>query len=216
MPCRDHVSWRTLIAGYSHNSQYHRSLELFAEMTNLGTVPSAMVVASILPALGKLNLHEEGRLVHGVILKQGFDCDVVGSALIDMYSLCGLTGETQLLLSIWSGWDLMIWNSAIAGSASAENYGLALSIFAKMWESEFKPNSITLMSILPICTKMGAHKQGMEIHCHAIRNGLDMAVSVSNSLIDMYCKCGYLDLGLKVFDKMVEKDIISYNTIISS
>lgn len=92
MPCRDHVSWRTLIAGYSHNSQYHRSLELFAEMANSDTVPSAMVVANILPALGKLNFHEEGRLVHGVILKQGFDCDVVGSALIDMYSLCGLTG----------------------------------------------------------------------------------------------------------------------------
>lgn len=217
MPCRDDVSWRTLIAGYSHNSHYGRSLELFLEMTNLGITPCSMVVASILPALGKLNLSEEGKVMHGLIIKQGFDSDVVvGSALIDMYSLCGLTGATEALLSIWSDWDLMIWNSAIAGTSSVENYGMALSLFRRMWESKTIPNSITLMSILPICTKMGAHKQGLEIHCHAIRNGLDMAVSVSNSIIDMYCKCGYLGHGLKVFDQMVEKDIITYNTIISS
>ncbi|KAH6787530.1 hypothetical protein C2S52_007082 [Perilla frutescens var. hirtella] len=217
MHYRDDVSWRTLIAGYSQNSQYTRSLELYAEMISWGVIPSGMVVASILPALGKLNLSQEGKVMHGFILKRGFDSDVVvGSALIDMYSLCGLTGETEVLLSIWSDWDLMIWNSAISGNASVENYGMALAIFRKMWESKFIPNSITLMSILPICTKMGAHKQGLEIHCHAIRNGLDTVVSVCNSIIDMYCKCGYLWHGLKVFDKMVAKDIISYNTLISS
>ncbi|KAI3449321.1 hypothetical protein Pfo_005986 [Paulownia fortunei] len=217
MLCKDHVSWRTLIAGYSHNCQYGRCLELYLEMINLGVKPSAIVVASILPALGRLNLSEQGKVMHGFILKQGFDFDVVvGIALIDMYSSCGLTGEMEVLLSIWSDWDIMIWNSAIAGHASGENFDLAISVFRKIWKSKFKPNSITLVSILPICTKMGALKQGMEVHGHAIRSSLTMAASVSNSLVDMYCKCGYLGLGLKVFDHMMEKDIVSYNTIISA
>ncbi|KAL8544744.1 hypothetical protein ACS0TY_005103 [Phlomoides rotata] len=36
MRCRDDVSWRTLIAGYSQNSQCRKCLELFLEMINLG------------------------------------------------------------------------------------------------------------------------------------------------------------------------------------
>lgn len=217
MPCRDDVSWRTLIAGYSQNSQYHKSLELFLEMINLGVKPSRISVASILPALGKLNLSEQGKVIHGFIIKQGFEFDViVGTALVDMYSSCGLTVETEILLSIWSDWDIMIWNSAIAGHASAENYNFALTVFRKMRKTKFKPSSITLMSILPVCTKLGALKLGMEVHCHAIRNSLEVAISVSNSIIDMYCKCGYLGLGLKVFDDMVEKDVVSYNTMISA
>ncbi|KAL8544745.1 hypothetical protein ACS0TY_005104 [Phlomoides rotata] len=155
--------------------------------------------------------------MHGFIIKQGFDFDVVvGSALVDMYSSCGLTGETEILLSIWSDWDIMIWNSAIAGHASAENYGFALGVFQKMRKTKFELSSIALMSILPVCTKLGALKLGMEVHCHVIRSSLEMAVSVSNSIIDMYCKCGYLELGLKVFDDMMEKDVVSYNTIISA
>ncbi|XP_047979222.1 pentatricopeptide repeat-containing protein At3g16610-like [Salvia hispanica] len=214
MLCRDDVSWGTLIAGYSCNADYHFCIEVYAQMMSLGIFPSAVVVASVLPAIGKLGLAEDGRGMHGLILKRGFDSDVVvGSALMEMYSRCGLMGEMRLLLSVWSDWDVMIWNSAIS---SVEDQGLGLSIFRKMWESKFKPNSITLMSILPICTKMGAHKQGKEIHCYAIRNGLDMAVSVCNSVVDMYCKCGFLGVGQNLFDRMVERDIVSYNTIISS
>ncbi|XP_011079953.1 pentatricopeptide repeat-containing protein At1g06140, mitochondrial-like [Sesamum indicum] len=217
MPCKDVVSWSTLIAGYSQNCEYERSLVLYLEMINLGVKPSAIIVASILPTLGKLNLSEHGKVMHGFILKKGFDSDVVVScALIEMYSSCGLAGGLEVLLSLWSDWDIMVWNSAIAGHAACENFNLALSVFRKIWKSKCKPNCITLVSILPICTKMGALKQGMEVHCHAIRSSLIGAVSVGNSLIDMYCKCGYLGHGLKVFDHMMEKDIVSYNTIISA
>lgn len=214
---KDIVSWNTLIAGYSLNFQYHRSIELYYEMISLGMKPSALVVSTFLHALGKLNLSEQGAAMHGFILKQGFDFDVVvACALIDMYSSCGFTGELDILLSIWSDWDIMIWNSAIAGHASCGNFDVALNIFRDIWKASVKPNSITMMSILPICTKMGALKQGMEVHCHLLRSSDIMTVSVGNSLIDMYCKCGYLGYGLKVFDHMTEKDIISYNTMISA
>ncbi|KAL0436055.1 UNVERIFIED_CONTAM: Pentatricopeptide repeat-containing protein [Sesamum radiatum] len=156
MPCKDVVSWSTLIAGYSQNCEYKRSLELYVEMINLGVKPSAIIVASILPTIGKLNLSEQGKVMHGFILKQGFDSDVVVScALMEMYSSCGLAGELEVLLSLWSDWDIMIWNSAIAGHAACENFDLALSVFRKIWKSKCKPNSITLVSILPICTKWG-------------------------------------------------------------
>ncbi|KAL3641529.1 hypothetical protein CASFOL_016497 [Castilleja foliolosa] len=215
MLCKDDVSWRTLISGYSQNSQYEQSLELYSARGPYNK-PSAVVVASVLPAIGKLNLLEQGKAIHAFILKQRFDCDVVvGITLMEMYSSCGSTREMETLLTVWPD-NLIVWNSAIVGH---ENYDFALGIFRKMlWESDdkLKPNHVTFVSVLPICTKMGALKQGMEIHCYAIKSTL-MPVSVSNSLVDMYCKCGYLGYGLRVFDCCtMEKDIVSYNTIISA
>ncbi|GER45870.1 pentatricopeptide repeat (PPR) superfamily protein [Striga asiatica] len=221
MPCKDHVSWRTLIAGYSHNCLYERSLDLYLERTKKSklTPDDVHVVASVFPAIGKLNLSEQGKAMHGFIIKHGFDDDVVlRIALMDMYSSCGLTREMDTLLSVWP--DIMVWNSAIAGHAAGEKFDLALIVFRRMWTTSsqllIRPNSVTLVSILPICTKMGVLKQGMELHCYAVKNTVIMAVSVSNSLIDMYCKCGYLGLGRRVFDHMSEKDIVSYNTLISA
>ncbi|GFP89562.1 pentatricopeptide repeat-containing protein at4g33990 [Phtheirospermum japonicum] len=217
MLCKDDVSWRTLISGYSQNSQYQQSLELYSARSRpYSKPPSAVLVASVLPAIGKLNLPEHGKAMHAFILKQGwFDRDVVvGIALMDMYSSCSSAREMEVLLNAWPD-DLVVWNSAIAGH---ENYDFALGVFRKMlWESDKpKPNHVTFVSVLPICTKMGALKQGMEIHCYTIKSTI-MPVSVSNSLIDMYCKCGYLGLGLRVFDHcMMEKDVVSYNTIISA
>lgn len=216
MSCKDMISWSILIAGYLQNCEYGKCIELYFEMKNLGVKPNAVTTASVLSVLGKLNLSKQGKEMHGYILKQRFDIDVVvGSALIDMYANCSLIREAEMMFGIMSDRDIMVWNSMIAGCASTENIDSAFRIFRKIWESECKPNSITLMSVLPLCAKMGVLGQGKVVHCHAIRNGL-MVVSVRNSLIDMYCKCGFLELGVKVFDHMMERNVISYNTIISA
>lgn len=63
---------------------------------------------------------------------------------------------------------------------------------------------------------MGAIRQGKEIHGYATKSGLGSNASVGNSLIDMYSKCGYLELGVKVFNQMKVKSVITYNTMISA
>ncbi|KAI9082631.1 hypothetical protein K1719_035500 [Acacia pycnantha] len=111
---------------------------------------------------------------------------------------------------------LKLWNSLIVGYNLAAELDKAFFTFKSIWETEHKPNSVTRLSVLPICTKLGAFRQGKEIHSHAIKRGLGSIASVGNSLIDMYSKCGYLDLALKVFNQMMMKNIVTYNTIISA
>ncbi|KAK9281900.1 hypothetical protein L1049_004807 [Liquidambar formosana] len=215
MACKDVVSWSTLIAGYSQNCQYHESIELYLQMKSSGLRTNAVIVASVLPAFAKLKLLQQGKEIHNYILKQGFESDIVlGSALIDMYTDCGSKREAEYIFEIMSNRDITIWNSMIAGHALDGDIGSAFGIFQRIWEYKLRPNSITLVSILPMCTRMGIPRQGREIHGYTIRSSLETVVSVGNSLIDMYCKCGYLELGVKVFDRMVEKNIVTYNTII--
>lgn len=214
---KDAVSWGTLIAGYSQNCECQKSVDLYMEMTMSGLRTSAVTVASVLPGFGKLGLLKQGKEMHNYILKQGFEDDiVVGSALIDMYSNCGSSREAEHVFKMASRRDIMLCNSMIAGHSANDQNDSAFGVFRGIWDCMLKPNSITMMSILPICTKLGALKQGKEMHGYAIRSSLLNVISVGNSLIDMYCKCGFLQLGVNLFNCMIEKNVVTYNSIISS
>ncbi|XAR61477.1 hypothetical protein NMG60_11035192 [Bertholletia excelsa] len=217
MVYNDNVSWSTLISGCIQNCQYQHGVKLYLEMKRSGIRTTAVTAASVLAGFAKLKLLKQGKEMHSYIIKQGYETDfVVGSALINMYASCGSKRESEKIFKIMSDRDITICNSAIMGHASDEDFDSVFWIFRRVWDSGLKPNSITLISILPVCTKMGTVKQGKEIHGYAIRSGHTMILSVGNSLIDMYCKCGYLDLGMKVFDQMLEKNIVTFNTIVSA
>ncbi|PIA60624.1 hypothetical protein AQUCO_00300258v1 [Aquilegia coerulea] len=214
---KDVVSWSTLIAGHSQNCEYSKSIEVYVEMKHSGIRTNAVTVASILPGLANLKLLRQGKEMHNYVIKNRFESDVfIGSALIDMYANCGSMREAGCIFEIMSDRDINIWNSMIVGYNLNGDTDSALLIFRRIGESILRPNSITILSVLPLCTKMGTLSLGKEIHSYAIRNGLGSVVSVGNSLMDMYCKCGYLEQGVQVFDQMVEKDIVTYNTIIAA
>ncbi|KAF5207871.1 Pentatricopeptide repeat-containing protein [Thalictrum thalictroides] len=214
---KDVVSWSTLIAGHSQNCEYIKSIEVYVEMKHSGIRTNAVTVASILPVLANLKLLKQGKEMHNYVIKNRLDSDVfIGSALIDMYANCGSMREVGHIFEIMSDRDINIWNSMIVGYNLNGDTDSALEIFRRIGESLLRPNSITILSVLPLCTKMGTMRLGKEIHSYATRNGLGSFVSVGNSLMDMYCKCGYLEQGVQVFDQMVEKDIVTYNTIIAA
>lgn len=48
-----------------------------------------------------------------------------------------------------------------------------------------------------------------------IRRGFALDVAVGDSLIAVYAKCGSLDNGFQVFDKMSTKDVISWTAMIA-
>ncbi|KEH43176.1 putative tetratricopeptide-like helical domain-containing protein [Medicago truncatula] len=217
MVFRDIVSWSTLIAGYSQNGMYKESFELYVRMVNMGLTTNEIVVSTVLPALGKLKLFKQGKEMHNFVLKQGLLTDVVvGSALVDMYANCGSIKEAESIFRNMLDMDIMVWNSLIAGYNLVGDFQSAFFTFREIWVAEHRPNHITLVSVLPICTQIGALRQGKEIHCYATRSGLGLNISVGNSLIDMYSKCGFLELGVKVFNQMMVKNTITYNTMISA
>lgn len=213
---KDVVSWSSLIAGYSKNCLYKKSCELYIKMNKTGMGTNVITAASVLPGLGKLKLLKQGKEMHSYVLKQDFVSDVVvRSSLIDMYANCGSIREAEFILEEMDVMDITLLNSMMAGYSLNGDIDSALGIFRRIWDFCLRPNSITLLSILPICTRLGHLRHGKETHGFATRSCLVTVVSIGNSLIDMYCKCGYLELGVNVFNHMLEKNIVSYNIIIS-
>eukprot|EP01018_Ginkgo_biloba_P009890 Gb_09361 [translate_table: standard] len=70
-------------------------------------------------------------------------------------------------------------------------------------------------SLLHDCVNMKALEHGKEIHAHMIRTEFMPDIFLWNKLISMYAKCGSLVYARQVFDKIPERDTVSFNGMIS-
>ncbi|KNA03704.1 hypothetical protein SOVF_206570 [Spinacia oleracea] len=75
-------------------------------------------------------------------------------------------------------------------------------------------DSFIVSSVLTSCSQIGCVLSGREIHGFALKKGLDFDVYVGNTLIQMYSECGFLGSAQLVFEKLVESDVVSWNTMI--
>ncbi|XP_023000936.1 pentatricopeptide repeat-containing protein At4g32430, mitochondrial [Cucurbita maxima] len=91
----------------------------------------------------------------------------------------------------------------------------ALRLFKKhiRWDLDGNADEFTLALALKACC--GVPKLGRQIHGFAISSGLVLNISVSNSLMNMYCKSGQLERAFSVFENLHDPDIVSWNTILS-
>ncbi|CAN6470309.1 unnamed protein product [Victoria cruziana] len=107
------------------------------------------------------------------------------------------------------------WNAIIAGSVQNGHGDNALQIFRQMLSLSVKPNYVTVLSILPACANLLAAKKVKEIHAYLYNIGLELEASIANSLIDTYSKSGNLSSARMIFDRLLSRDIISWNSMIA-
>jgi pentatricopeptide repeat protein len=74
----------------------------------------------------------------------------------------------------------------------------------------------SLHEMLQLFARTRAPMEGKACHAQIIYVGLQTDVLTSNMLINMYAKCGLVDCARKVFDKMPERSLVSWNTMIGS
>eukprot|EP01018_Ginkgo_biloba_P029665 Gb_20774 [translate_table: standard] len=216
MSTRDVVSWSAMIAGYAHNGRASEALTLFHQMQLEDMKPNSVTFACVLPACAQLGAMQQGKLIHDYIIRSGFESDViVGTALIDMYAKCGSLEIARKLFDKMSERNVVSWSAMIAGYAQNGHANEALKLFDQMQLLGVKPDSVTMVSVLQACAHLGALQQGKWIHDYIIRNHFEADVSVGTALIDMYAKCGSVEVARQCFDKMPKRNVISWSAMIS-
>ncbi|KAI5670252.1 hypothetical protein M9H77_10616 [Catharanthus roseus] len=106
------------------------------------------------------------------------------------------------------------WNSLIAGYTEKGLYEDALALYFQMVEEDVEPDQHTFPRVLKACGGIGFIGVGKEIHRHVIRCGLGDDGFVLNALVDMYAKCGDIVKARKVFDRIMNKDLVSWNSML--
>eukprot|EP01018_Ginkgo_biloba_P039369 Gb_08567 [translate_table: standard] len=214
MARRDMVSWNSMISGLAQNGQSEEALKLFRQLDLAGVIPNSVTIASVLPACSCLAALQQGKKIHNYIIRRGFEVDVfVMNSLIDMYVKCGSIEDAYQVFVNMSERDVVSWN-AIIGYIFMGCHNEIFK-FSQMKMEGVKPDSVTMASILAGCTCVGALQKGKELHCHLLVSGFESHISVANALIDMYAKCGSIEVARCVFDKMSQRTVVSWNTMIS-
>ncbi|KAI4301710.1 hypothetical protein L6164_034961 [Bauhinia variegata] len=129
------------------------------------------------------------------------------------------TGKLEIGLKIFRQMNersIVSWNMMISCLAQNRQDNQALQLFYEMLDQGFEPDEATLVTVLPICSRLGAVDAGNWIHSYASSRGLKQDfVAVGNSLVDFYCKCGNLEVAWSIFNDMSHKNVVSWNTMIS-
>lgn len=80
----------------------------------------------------------------------------------------------------------------------------ALRIFHQMQIGDVKLDPLTMASVLSACAILGIIEEGKQLHDYIVRLGFESDVSVCNSLVAIYAKCG-----------MSKRNVISWNAMIA-
>ena len=212
---RDVVTWNVMIGGLAEHGCGHEAYELFLQMKREGFKPDAITYMSILNACASAGALEWVKEVHTHALEAGFESDVrVGNALVHMYAKCGSIDDARLAFDKMEERDVVTWTVMIGGLAEHGCGHEAYELFLQMKREGFKPNAITYMSILNACASAGALEWVKEVHTHAREAGFESDVRVGNALVHMYAKCGSIDDARLAFDKMEERDVVTWNVMI--
>ncbi|CAN6477297.1 unnamed protein product [Victoria cruziana] len=140
--------------------------------------------------------------------------NVSWNAMITSFAKAGDTAAARRLFDEMPQRDLVSWTSIIAGYSQASQFSESLALFRRMLQENIKPDEITLVSVLSACGHLGALNIGKWIHNYIQQNGVKSDVYLGNALVDMYCKCGSIDMAVDVFYNMPQKDVLSWNSII--
>eukprot|EP00249_Psilotum_nudum_P015903 c25573_g7_i1 orf=2-622(+) len=132
-----------------------------------------------------------------------------------MYAKCGSICQARQIFDKMRKRNVVSWTAMISGYAQHGHVEEALKLFWQMHQECIKPDNITFASILKACASKAALEHGREIHASIIKNGFESDVLVGSTLVDMYAKCGTIDHARHVFDKMPDRNVVSWTAMIS-
>lgn len=216
LPKRDEILWNAMIDRYLETGFRKEAIELFRQMEAEGVKRSQATFLSVLKTCnGEENL-EEGKQLHREITSLGLESDVrVQTALVSMYCKCGGLAVARQLFDKFPRKDVIIWTTMISGYVDRDFSEEAFNLFRSMRKAGVRPTMPTFLAMLKACKRPELLQQGKWLHGHIVSAGFEMDERVGTALIIMYSRCQSLVDAQKVFDKIPQKNVISWTALIS-
>ncbi|POO03902.1 DYW domain containing protein [Trema orientale] len=219
MPHRNLITWNAMIAGYTLEGNGKSALIFFRKMQEQGEVPDEYTFTSTLKACSGLGAIRQGSQVHACLITRGFPCQVqttIAGALVDLYVKCRRLFEARKVFEQIKEKNIISWSSLILGYAQEGNVQEAKDLFRQLRGSMcHQIDGFVLSSLMGVFADFALVEQGKQIHALTtkIPSGLD--ISVANSILDMYLKCGCIDESERLFNEMLAKNVVSWTVMIT-
>lgn len=211
----DLICCNAMIAGYTCNNDTEAALRLFKELVALGKTVNSSTIVGLIPVASPFDHLQLAKSIQSFCLKCGILSNPsVSTALTTVYCRLNEIESARQLFDESPEKSLASWNSMISGYAQNGLTEAAISLFREMMPV-FSPNPITITSILSACAQLGTVSLGKWVHGLIKSKNLESNIFVKTALVDMYAKCGNIKEARDLFDLMTEKNVVTWNAMIS-
>lgn len=208
--------WNLMISEYAKIRNFSEGINLFKKMQELGIQPNSYTFSSILKCFATIGNVEAGEKIHGYLYKLGFGSyNTVMNSLIALYFKKGRVESARKVFDELSDRDVISWNSMISAYASNSLGEKGVEIFIQMLCLGIYMDLATVVNVLVACAGVGSLPLGRALHAYAIKACFDGEIMFCNTLLDMYSKCGDLRDAIRVFERMSERSVVSWTSMMA-
>ncbi|EMS47207.1 hypothetical protein TRIUR3_22087 [Triticum urartu] len=204
MPQQDHVAWNAMLTGYVRVGRAREALGLFDEMQKAGVSVGEATLVSVLTACAQMGALERGMWVHSYVCSRGMRVSVtLGTALLDMYSKCGVVTMAMEVFESMTERNIYTWTSALSGLAMNGMGEECLELFKRMESTGMEPNGVTFVAVLRGCSVAGLVEEGRAcFDSMKDKHKAEPWLEHYGCMVDLYGRAGRLDDAVNFINSM--------------
>lgn len=208
--------WNAMIGGYAQCGYGFEAIVTASLMRRKGIFMDKYTFINVIQGcslLGDLNF---GRQIHGLIIRSELELSApVMNALMDMYFKNGGMKSGLVVFKKMDDRDVVTWNTVFGSFSQHEDPKDISSLFHSFLLTSMRPNHITFSILFRECGKLLNLGLGLQFCCLALHFGLFDEANITSALINMFSRCGKMEMAHLVFKSKVSENIIIWNELIS-
>ncbi|KAL6888468.1 hypothetical protein ACP4OV_009494 [Aristida adscensionis] len=182
------------------------------------SMPSVSIVSwnILITGYGQVGSYDKAMEMLNLMQESGFEPNEVTYS--NMLASCIRARDVPSARSMFdkiSTPSVTTWNTLLSGYCQDELHQDTIKLFRRMQHQNVQPDRTTLAVILSSCSRLGILKLGKQLHSASVRLLLHNDMFVASGLVDMYSKCGQVYIAWSIFDRMTERDVVCWNSMIS-
>ncbi|XP_055802703.1 pentatricopeptide repeat-containing protein At2g02750 [Solanum dulcamara] len=195
------------------NGLYKEAINLYSHLHSSSLCPTKFTFPCLFKACAKLRAIPQGQILHTLFIKYGFDTDVyAATSLIGMYMKFALVDTALKVFYEIPQRNIASLNAIISGFSQNGYYVDAFRMFGLFSGSLFRPDSVTIASVLSGCVNIN---HGVQMHSWGIKIGVEMDIYAVTSILSMYLNCVDCVSATRLFELVKNKNVVCYNAFIS-
>ncbi|XP_054783116.1 LOW QUALITY PROTEIN: pentatricopeptide repeat-containing protein At4g01030, mitochondrial [Prosopis cineraria] len=207
-PHHENFLWNTIIIVNLRSERWGEALALFNRMQLSSAKPTCGTMVKLLQASGKLRALNEGKQIHGYVLRCGLESNVsICNSLISMYSRNNELKLARTVFYSMENHNISSWNSIISSHAVTGSLNDVWDIFRKMESLTIKPDIITWNSLLSAHLLQGSYNTVLTIFRRLQSGGFKPDSCSVTSAIQAIIELGFFTLGKEIHGYVIRNKL---------
>ncbi|KAI5084917.1 hypothetical protein GOP47_0001086 [Adiantum capillus-veneris] len=214
----DVVLWNAVIMAYAERGETDKALKVYEKMQEQGMLPSRVTFLNVTHACSNKDSLNVGVKIHAQIHKLAMSELPLVTALVDMYAKCGMMVLAQELFDIVPVKCLVTWNALITGYVHQGESELVFCLFDRMRDEGVKPDAITFLNLLSICSHEGFLARG-QMYFQSMQRDYCITPTIRhyNCLIDLLGRLGRLNEAVMMMEQIPNgPSYVTWNSLLGA